>query len=236
MLKIEDTEIKTWDKLLKSTSECIIKKNVFQCQHNEETLFNSDIYKYNDVNVLVNRENRFGDLYYNIVVCCEDTGKAWPLATLSTRLDISLKRFNKNLFFLWSDSKDPELDKYTKQCSFFALHSNEKIDNVTVDFNWLKEMVFLPYNYVLIACSQVLGGTGGVDKKIINSLVLYEPTGKLVKTFYEYYEGDEKTFTYEILANTLEINISEVAPKTKKKSEKFALLEFCTATIAEEDL
>jgi hypothetical protein len=215
MIKIEDTEVKTWDKHESVIVECGIKGNVFSCLRNEKTVFNSEIFKYEDLNVVVNREPRFDEFYYSVAIYNESQDKAWPLITIPTRFITSIKRLGKNLFVVWTDMPGSVSD--IKQCTFCTIHDAEKQDYITIDFNILHSINFLPENHVLLCFSQILGGQH-VEQKVITTLALHEASGKLVKTLYEFDVGDPKTYDFELAAQTQDLIIREKV-KDKVKGE-----------------
>jgi len=204
MLRVEETEVKTWDKSDGVIVDCSIKNGVFSCVRNETTVFNSEIYKYDDVNIVVNREPRFGEYYYNIALYNQKEDKAWPLISLPTRFQNNLKRLGEKHFIIWNDSPGSVAD--VKQCTFCTIHDNEKQDHITIDFHILHGIHFLPNNHVLISFSQVFGG-GSVEQSVITSLSLYGPSGKLIKTLYEFNVKDEVTFEYEVDLEQLTLTI-----------------------------
>jgi hypothetical protein len=116
-----------------------------------------------------------------------------------------------------------------KQCTFYRLHDNEKIDNITIDFHTLNDIVFLPCNYVLLSTSQILGGTGSVKETTVNTLALYSPAGRMMKTFYEFYTGDKPAYKHKLDTKAMTLEIIEGKGKSEK-SEKFNIAELCKET------
>lgn len=219
MLKIEDTEVKFWDKHEGQIVECGIKNGVFSCTRNERTVFNSEIYKYNDYNLVINREPRFSEYYFNIAIYNEKDDKAWPLITVPAKFDIYVRRLEANLFIVWTDMPGSIID--IKQCNFCTIHENEKQDNVEVDYHVLHGIHFMPDNNVLLSTSQIFGGHG-IEESIVTSLVLYDPSGKLLKSLYEFSSNDKVHYNYEIDAEKKELIISETTKnKVKKKTVGF---------------
>lgn len=206
MLKIEDTEVKSWDKHESVMVECSIKGGVFSCLRSEKTVFNSEIYKYEDLNVVVNREPRFDEFYYSVAIYSDTQEKAWPLITIPTRFQTNMKRLDKNYFIIWTDMPGSVSD--IKQCTFCTIHEAEKQDYITIDFNILHNIHFLPKNFVLLCFSQILGGQH-VEQKVITTLALHEPSGKLSKTLYEFDVNDAKTYDFKINMETQELCIHE---------------------------
>ena len=206
MIKIEDTEVKTWDKNESVMMECSIKGTVFSALRNEKTIFNSEIFKYEDLNVVVSREPRFDEFYYSVAIYSEAKEKAWPLITIPTKFSTFVKRLDKNLFIVWTDMPGSVTD--IKQCTFCTIHDTEKQDYITIDFNVLHNIHFLPGNFVLLCFSQILGGQH-VEQKVITTLALHEPSGKLVKTLYEFDVNDNKTFDFNLDMEAQELIILE---------------------------
>ena len=215
MIKIEETEVKTWDKHESVIVECGIKGGVFSALRNEKTVFNSEIYKYDDLNLVVNREPRFDEFYYSVAIYSEESDKAWPLITIPTKFLTSVKRLGKNLFVVWTDMPGSVTD--IKQCTFCTIHDAEKQDYITIDFNILHSINFLTGNHVLLCFSQILGGQH-VEQKVITTLALHEPNGRLVKTLYEFDVNDPKTYDFELDMQTQEVIIREKV-KEKMKGE-----------------
>ena len=195
MIRIEETEVKTWDKHESSIVECGIKNGVFSCLRNEKTIFNSEIFKYEDLELVVNREPRYSEFYYSVAIYSLQEDKAWPLITIPTRFNTFIRRLGKNLFIVWTDMPGSVSD--IKQCTFCTIHEAEKQDYITIDFNILHSIDFLPGNHVLLCFSQILGGQH-VEQKVITTLALHEPSGKLIKTLYEYDVNDNKTADFSL--------------------------------------
>jgi len=206
MIKVEDTEVKTWDKHESVIMECGIKGGVFSCLRNEKTVFNSEIYKYEDLNVVINREPRFDEFYYSVAVYSLEHDKAWPIITIPTKFDTFVRRLDKHLFIVWTDMPGSVTD--IKQCTFCTVHENERTDYITIDFNILHGINFLPGNHVLLCFSQILGGQH-VEQKVITTLALHEPSGRLVKTLYEFDVGDSKTYDFSLDMAAQELVILE---------------------------
>ena len=215
MLKIEDTDIKMWDTLVHSSAKCTIKNDVFSCLRQEETLFNSEIFKYNDLGVVACREPRFGEHYLNIAVYDDSFERAWPLVTLSQKMDIYIRRLGKDTFLIWTNTQEQTSD--IKQCSFCRLHDTEKIDNTTIDYNALLGLEIIEKENILIEYSNVLGGVGGVAKKLVTTLALFNKYGKLIKVFYEFYEKDAKTYSHKFKEDKMQLIITI---KNGKESSK----------------
>ena len=216
MIKIEGNEVKTWDKHQSVLVECSIGKNgVFTSLRNEKTIFNSEIYKYEDLNVVVAREPRFDEFYFNVAIYDLKNDKAWPLITIPAKLTTNIRRLDKNLFVVWTDLPGSVTD--IKQCTFCTIHDTEKQDYITIDFNILHSINFLPGNHVLLCFSQILGGQH-VEQKIITTLALHEPSGRLVKTLYEFDVNDAKTYDFTLDEEAQELVILEKA-KDKIKGE-----------------
>jgi len=208
MIKIEDTEVKTWDKHESTLVECGIKGDVFSALRNEKTVFNSEIYKYEDLKIVVNREPRFDEFYYGVAIIDPSKDKAWPLITIPTKFSTCVRRLDKNMFVVWTDMPGSVTD--IKQCTFCTIHEAEKQDYITIDFNVLHNIHFLPGNFVLLCFSQILGGQH-VEQKVITTLALHEPSGRLVKTLYEFDVNDAKTFDYTLDMEAKELVILEKA-------------------------
>ena len=217
MLKVEDTEIKTWEKHVESKAECTVKGEVFSCLRTDVISFHSDIYRYDDFKLVVNRESRFGEYYYNLALYDENTDRAWSLTTIQAKMQISMRRLGKNNFALWTDYKD---DVDIKQCSFFTIHDNEKTDNITVDYNRLKSIRILNDNNILLAFSQRVGGTGGIELRNLNTLALYEYTGKLIKTFYEFADNDEMIYSFIFYEDSNMLTVLEGSKKSKNTAPR----------------
>ena len=216
MLLIEDTEVKMWESIVNTSAKCTIKNDVFSCLRNEETLFNSEIYKYEDVSVVACREPRFGELYLNIAVYNDTFERAWPLITVPCKLDTAIIRLCRDNFLVWTNSQMPEHTFDMKQCSFCRLNENEKVDNITIDFHALHNMQLLNGSRVLIEYSQHLGGMAGIEKKTITSLVLLDRNGKILKVFYEAYSDGKSSFTYKLVKEKMQLTIREQDAKNVK--------------------
>ena len=202
-----------WESSVNCSAKCTIKNNVLSCLRSEETLFNSDIYNYDDMYVVVCNEPRFGENYLNIAIYDDTKETAWPLVTIPRKLDTFIRRLGPGDFLVWTNSKYEEHAKDIKQCSFCHLHDNEKVDNITVDYHNLLALHILKDNFVLIEYMQVLGGTGGVEKKTVTTLTLYNKAGKALKILYEFYEGEYKTYSFELDEPMTTVTIKEKGGK-----------------------
>jgi len=225
MIQIEGTEVKTWDKHESSIVECGIKNNVFSCLRNEKTVFNSEIFRYEDLNIVVNREPRYGEFYYSVAIYNGQKQKAWPLITIPTKFSTFIRRLDKNLFIVWTDMPGSVTD--IKQCTFCTIHDEEKQDYITIDFNILHSIDFLPGNHVLLCFSQILGGQH-VEQKVITTLALHEASGKLIKTLYEFDVNDTKTSDFSLNMETEEIIILEKVKGSVKGQTILSFSELLT--------
>lgn len=205
VLKIEDKEIKMWHKTENTLVECGIKNNVFVSVLNEQVTFSSEIYRYSDLSIVVNREPRFREFYYAIAIYNESEDQAWPLLTLPAEYDTNIKRFGDSSFVIWTQ----------KQCSFCKLYNKEKQDNVTVDFDVLKDIRILPGDYILLSTSQILGESIHTKKRTVTTLAVYEPSGRLNRTIFEFYDDEGKTYDYE-----LDMAQGRIIVVDKSKNEK----------------
>ena len=218
MLLVEGQELNMWESSVNSSSRCTIKNNVFSCLRSEETLYNSDIHNYDDLCLVVCNEPRFGENYYNIAVYNDSHEKAWPLITIPRSLDVNVRRLAKDAFVVWSNSEKEEHKSTIKQCTFCKITPEEKVMNVTIDFNVLHNIEILgEKNYVFAKYSQVLGGHGGVAPRTVTMFALYDCYGKMIKVFYEFYCDDKEHFEHKMNLQEQALMIRTINPKNGKK-------------------
>jgi hypothetical protein len=232
MLHIEDTEINMWESTVNTSAKCTIKNDVFSCLRSEEMLYNSDVYNYEDIKVVACNEPRFGEYYLNIAAYSEDMQVAWPLVTVPRKLDTRIRRLARDSFLIWTNSNKPELSNYMKQATFCRTQDNEKVNNITIDYNVLHAMHVFGNNFVLLECVQTLGGYG-TEPKDITTLTLYNRYGKAIKIIYEYYAGFEDSFKFNFNPEKMSLTVEVTNKKGKTRSEAVNLTALCDAAEAE---
>jgi len=198
---IEDTEITFTEKKHVDDGSHVIEKNFYICRTVTVSEFKSSIYSYDEhQKILVSRTNRFNEDYFKIVLFDDKEAKAWNIIELPSALQITIKRKGADCFVVVGDSKFAK--HIMSQVSFCTLKSSGKVEHITVSFNKLKEIYFMDNGDVLIDYCDF----EDEDKKIArHTLQLYESSGTMKRSFYEYKDGDSAVFSYEVENNKIKI-------------------------------
>ena len=180
---IEESEVDSTD----SKHEIVGKYYVMQTV--TTTDFKSTIFTYDDSTaVLISKLIRFGQDYYKVVLFSDELSKAWTLTVLSAKLDIKIKRLAEAVFVVIGEGCEDVIS----QISFCKLKPNTKVEDITINFKKLEDIHFIKDKTVLINYVDEDG------EENLHILQMYNYDGRLLKTYYEYRDSDEETFSYDI--------------------------------------
>ena len=199
-LFFESMECKMWEKSEPGTSQSFVKNDTYTTMTTEVITFTSAIYYYEDLAVMVGKEKRFNDYYYNIIVSSNSLGKSWPLISIPAKLNIQIKRLTSNLFFVIGTSDGDIRDG--SQVSFCKLKPSQQVDEITLNFSKLDKIEYQLNNHLIISYHEILNdNVRDENAKILYTFSLYNPEGKLVKNIFEYYNTDEFYYYYKIIGD-----------------------------------
>ena len=194
---IEDVEVKINERNVIKEEEHIIDEGKYINRAVVIREFESSIYSYNDnEKVLISQISRFGELYYKMVIFHDESKKAWNLVELPMDLDVSVRRMGEDNFVITADSKGNE--KIASQVSFCKLKPSTKVEEISISFTRLNEVRFIVSegsDYILICYSD------SDDGEVRHTLALYNASGKCEQTLYEYIEGGDVAYSYEVIDN-----------------------------------
>lgn len=210
-LFFESMECKMWEKSEPGTSQSFVKNENYTVMSTEVITFTSTIYYYEDLAVMVGKEKRFNDYYYNIVISSVSLGKMWPLISIPSKLNIQIKRLTSNLFFVIGTA---EQHGDSSQVSFCKLKPSQQVDEITLNFTKLEKIEYQLNSHVLINYHEVLGTTS--DSKTLHTFSLYNPEGRLIKNIFEYYNTDDFYYYYKIIGNM--VMAYKVEKRTKEEN------------------
>lgn len=213
-LFFESMECKMWEKSEPGTSQSFIKNDNFTVMSTEVITFTSTIYYYEDLAVMVGKEKRYNDYYYNIIVSSSSLGKTWPLISIPAKLNIQIKRLTSNLFFVIGTA---ESEADSSQVSFCKLKPSQQVDEITLNFSKLEKIEYQQNNHVIISYQEILKDTVHEEiSKTLYTFSLYNPEGKLVKNIFEYYNTDPFYYYYKIIGDI--VMAYKVDKKTKDEN------------------
>lgn len=203
-----------WEKSETGSSQSYVRNENFTVMSTEVITFTSTIYYYEDLAVMVGKEKRYNDYYYNIIVSSTALNKTWPLISIPAKLNIQIKRLTSNLFFIIGTA---EGDDDASQVSFCKLKPSQQVDDITLNFSKLDKIEYQMNSHVIIHYQEILkDNIHESDSKILYTFSLYNPEGKLVKNIYEYYNTDDFYYYYKIIGDI--VMAYKVDKKTKDEN------------------
>lgn len=197
-LFIEDTEITISEKTVVEDGKHEITDKSYTLEVVERTTYKSTLFSYEDLSVLISKQKRFNEKYYRIVLFSDIKGVAWPLVVLSSDLKTKVKRLNEEMFLVTGESERADLQS---QISFCKLKPSGKVEEITINFTTLKDIQFIDNKGILVNFEE----KDDLNDDVLHVLAMYNVEGKLLKTFYEFYNKDKEKYTYEIKDNNLRI-------------------------------
>ncbi len=143
----------------------------------------SDMYSYLDFNVLFSMENLFDEYYTKIILFNDEKKLGYNLLSLSSNLDISVKRVSPRNFLILGINKDQETQG---QASFCSLQADGSVNEVTINFNYINQYKVIEQKYFLLNYIEVLQGLNeGEPKKYINTIAIFRDDGSILKVLYD---------------------------------------------------
>ncbi len=146
--------------------------------------YKSNIYNYLDFSALFAMENLFDEYYVKIILFNDEKKVGFNLISLSSNLDISVKRVSPKHFLVLGVNKDQEIQG---QASFCSLQNDGSVNEVTINFNYINQYKVVEQKYFLLNFIEVLKNdiSGDGEKKYVNTIALYREDGSIVKIIYE---------------------------------------------------
>lgn len=147
----------------------------------------SDIYQYVDFNVLFSMENLFDEFYTKIILFNDEQQLGYNLISLSSNLDISVKRISPKNFLILGINKDQETQG---QASFCTLQPDGTVNEVTMNFNYINQYKVIEHKYFLLNFIEVLkvpsdDDIGTENKFYFNTIGIYRDDGSILRILVE---------------------------------------------------
>ena len=186
----------------------------------------SDIYAYLDFNVLFAMENLFDEYYVKIILFNDEKKVGYNLISLSSDLDISVKRVSPKNFLVLGINKDQETQG---QASFCNLQPDGSVNEVTINFNYINQYKVIEQKYFLLNYVEILGEKVENDdlrlnKKYINTIAVYRQDGTILKVLYEETLNIRRDLVCNIDGDSLIIFYKDDNSVVKKESISSILL------------
>lgn len=145
----------------------------------------SDIYSYLDFNVLFAMENLFDEYYTKIILFNDEKQIGYNLLSLSSNLDISVKRISSKNFLILGINRDQETQG---QASFCSLLNDGSVNEVTISFNYINQYKVIEGKYFLLNFIEVLklpGNDGIESSTYFNTIAVYRDDGSILRILVE---------------------------------------------------
>lgn len=158
--------------------------------------YSSDIYSYLDFNVLFAMENLFDEYYTKIILFNDEKKVGYNLLSLSSNLDISIKRVSPRNFLVLGINKDQSTQG---QASFCSLQPDGSVNEVTINFNYINQYKVIEQKYFLLNYIEVLEPLNeGDHKKYINTIAVFRDDGSTLKVLYDERLNSKRDLVCEI--------------------------------------
>lgn len=175
----------------------------------------SDIYSYLDFNVLFAMENLFDEYYTKIILFNDEKKIGYNLISLSSNLDISVKRVSPKNFLILGINKDQETQG---QASFCSLQTDGSVNEVTINFNYINQYKVIEQKYFLLNYIEVFGGEDGEPKSYANTIAVYRDDGSILKILIDERLKQRRELVCEIDSGMLLIYYKDDGSVVKKIS------------------
>ena len=145
----------------------------------------SDMYSYLDFNVLFAMENLFDEYYTRIILFNDEKQIGYNLVSLSSNLDISVKRIAPKNFLILGINRDQETQG---QASFCTLLADGSVNEVTISFNYINQYKVIEGKYFLLNFIEVLklpGDNGQENSTFFNTIAVYRDDGSILRILVE---------------------------------------------------
>lgn len=187
-------------------------------QYVENTKLNrkyvSDMYSYLDFNVLFSMENLFDEYYTKIILFNDEKKLGYNLLSLSSNLDISVKRVSPRNFLILGINKDQETQG---QASFCSLQADGSVNEVTINFNYINQYKVIEQKYFLLNYIEVLSGINDDEpKKYVNTIAVFRDDGSILKVLYDEKLDSKRDLVCEIDSGNLLIYYKDDNSVVKK--------------------
>jgi hypothetical protein len=173
----------------------------------------SDIYSYLDFNVLFAMENLFDEYYTKIILFNDEKKIGYNLISLSSNLDISVKRVSPKNFLVLGINKDQETQG---QASFCGLQTDGSVNEVTINFNYINQYKVIEQKYFLLNFIEVLNGANDEGKTYINTIAVYREDGSILKILVDEKLKTKRDLVCEIDSGVLLIYYKDDGSVVKK--------------------
>lgn len=145
----------------------------------------SDMYSYLDFTVLFAMENLFDEYYTKIILFNDEKRIGYNLVSLSSNLDISVKRISPKNFLVLGINKDQETQG---QASFCSLLNDGTVNEVTLNFNYINQYKVIEGKYFLLNFIETLrlpSEDGKDDATYFNTIAVYRDDGSILRILVE---------------------------------------------------
>ena len=168
-----------------TTFDIVDGKYVENTQLNRKYI--SDIYQYIDFNVLFTMENLFDEYYTKIILFNDEKQLGYNLVSISSNLDISVKRISPKNFLILGINKDQETQG---QAIFCTLRGDGTVNEVTFNFNYINQYKVIAQKYFLLNFIEVLkvpsdDDIGSETKFYFNTIGIYREDGSILSILVE---------------------------------------------------
>lgn len=164
----------------------------------------SDIYTYTDFNVLFAMENLFDEYYTKIILFNDEKKIGYNLLSLSSSLDISVKRVAPKNFLILGINRDQETQG---QASFCSLKTDGSVNEVTINFNYINQYKVIEHKFFLLNFIEVFSNSSNEeersDKKFVNTIAVYRTDGSILTVLIEETLTQRRELVCEIDDGTL---------------------------------
>ena len=171
-------------------------------------------------------ENLFDEYYVKIILFNDEKKVGYNLISLSSDLDISVKRVSPKNFLVLGINKDQETQG---QASFCNLQPDGSVNEVTINFNYINQYKVIEQKYFLLNYVEILGEKVENDdlrlnKKYINTIAVYRQDGTILKVLYEETLNIRRDLVCNIDGDSLIIFYKDDNSVVKKESISSILL------------
>lgn len=182
----------------------------------------SDIYAYLDFNVLFAMENLFDEYYTKIILFNDEKKLGYNLLSLSSNLDISVKRVSPRNFLILGINKDQTTQG---QASFCSLQADGSVNEITINFNYINQYKVIEQKYFLLNYIEVLEPQSeDEEKKYVNTITVFRDDGTILRVLYDEKLKTKRDLVCEIDNGTLLIYYKDDNSIVKKMQVSDILL------------
>jgi len=229
-IRIEQREIRVWEKSEIVDSQVEIKNGIYTTKRVINSFLNSEIFSYEDFSVLCSFEDNFNETYLNIILFNDEKQLAYKMLSLNAGLDVEMRRLTSTDFLIvGQNNKNVDC---LGEVSFCSIKDSGRVNERCVNFNVLKKLAVIGKKYVMVNAIEEMGDIDLITKnkgkeapkQYIHSVTLFSSDGKIIKTFVD--EKTEKMQNYDF-----KLIGSEMLVYKLEKSEKQVISELDMATL-----